>query len=422
MKHQKDIEWTSLENASKIFPATWSVKDPKVFRLVCELYEAVDSEFLQKALDRTIDDYPLYRSVMRTGIFWYYLEASDIRPEVQIESDTVCAPIYLGHKNNLLFRVIYYKNRINLEVFHALSDGTGAVRFLQALVYYYLMFKHEEKFANTILVNDHSSISGLMDDSFDKYFVGGSQKNSKMQTPKAVRAYQIHGVRRADNRLNLIEGSMSTQNVLNEAHKYHTTLTVFLTSLYIYAIGKDMHARKKIHPVILTVPVNLRQYYESVTARNFFSCINIGYSYEKDTDDLKTVIESVSDHFKKYITVEYLNNRSNKYMAMEQNLLTRIIPLPIKDLILRIVAGLARRQTTSTVSNLGKISMPTELHSAIRQFSACISARRPQMTLCSYGDRLVVSISSPYRETNIQRTFFRLLSKAEIEIEISSNI
>ena len=40
------------------------------------------------------------------------------------------------------------------------------------------------------------------------------------------------------------------------------------------------------------------------------------------------------------------------------------------------------------------------------------------MTLCSYGDRLVVSIASPYRETDIQRTFFQSLSKLGIKIEI----
>lgn len=32
----------------------------------------------------------------------------------------------------------YYRNRINLEVFHVLTDGTGAMNFLKTLVSNYL--------------------------------------------------------------------------------------------------------------------------------------------------------------------------------------------------------------------------------------------------------------------------------------------
>lgn len=36
----------------------------------------------------------------------------------------------------------YYKNRINFEVFHALTDGTGAMHFLMELVKNYLQETH----------------------------------------------------------------------------------------------------------------------------------------------------------------------------------------------------------------------------------------------------------------------------------------
>ncbi|NLC44957.1 MAG: hypothetical protein GX783_11850, partial [Clostridiales bacterium] len=78
MKQRKKIEWSRLENASKIFPALANYKDNKVFRLVCELFEDIDGQILQKALDATIKTFPLYRAVMRRGIFWCYLESSDL--------------------------------------------------------------------------------------------------------------------------------------------------------------------------------------------------------------------------------------------------------------------------------------------------------------------------------------------------------
>ena len=422
MKRSKDVEWARLENVSKIYPAIWTLKDPKVFRLTCELFEAVDPEYLQKALDVTVEDYPLFKSIIRRGLFWYYLERSNIRPEVSVEALGVCAPVYEGLRNTLLFRVFYYGNRINLEVFHALADGAGALKFLQALVCRYFILKNGEKYTGTTLVNDDSSVSGQMDDSFKKYFAGGGRKPRKSKTQKKTSAHKVQGTRLDDNRLILIEGSMSAQDVLKEAHSYDATLTVYLSSLYIYAIGKEMRARKNLRPVVLTVPVDLRQYYESVTARNFFSYVNMSYLFETDKRDLKTVIESMRGHFREDLTVDHLNDQLNRFMSIERNLLTRLVPLPIKDISARIITRLADRQSTTYISNIGRITMPKEFSSDIRQFSICTSASKPQMTLCSYGDRLVVSITSPFRETDIQRTFFQLLTKIGIDIEISSNI
>ena len=74
--------WVRLDNASNIFLAAMSSVDSKVFRLSAEMAEEVDPELLQQALDRVFDQYVLYHSVLRRGIFWYYLEESDLRPRV----------------------------------------------------------------------------------------------------------------------------------------------------------------------------------------------------------------------------------------------------------------------------------------------------------------------------------------------------
>ena len=321
MKHQ-EIKWSRLDNYSKIFPATWSPKDPKVFRLSCELFEAVEKDVLQRALDITIDDFPLYKYVLRRGLFWYYFEASDIRPIVRMESESVCAPIYIGLKSNLLFRVSYYKSRVNLEMFHVLTDGSGAIKFLRSLMFNYLTLLYEDGFANVVLSNDASSISELMDDSYKKHYFGRNDfremaEEEKKQTK--VNAYKIHGIRTDEYRLSLVEGAMSVKAVLDEAHKYNTTLTVFITSLYIYSIYKSMSGRRKAGPIELTVPVNLRQFFESFTARNFFGTINIGYNFSKEPDDLKLVIQSVADSFKNNLTSDKLNYKLYKFMAVERN-------------------------------------------------------------------------------------------------------
>ena len=55
-----------------------------------------------------------------------------------------CKYIDPHSKQLFLFRVSYYQNRINLEVFHAVTDGLGAVNFSRELTYRYLQLLEGE--------------------------------------------------------------------------------------------------------------------------------------------------------------------------------------------------------------------------------------------------------------------------------------
>ena len=145
MKSKKNTPWRRLDNAANIFPPTSGKRDPKVFRFACELREPVEPEILQTALDVTMELFPGYRSVLRHGFFWYYLEASDLKPQVRKEASPLCSPIYDRNVSTLLFDVTYFDRRISLEVYHALADGTGALQFLRALVCRNLALRHREE-------------------------------------------------------------------------------------------------------------------------------------------------------------------------------------------------------------------------------------------------------------------------------------
>ena len=425
MKQQRKTEWTRLDNASKIFPATCNHKDTKVFRITCELYEAVEPERLQQALNRTIQSFPLYKSVLRRGFFWYYFENVDTEPVVEEETNPVCAPIYFRDKRNLLFRVFYYSNRINFEIFHALSDGTGALWFMQTLVHNYLVFCYGDKFAGKAPKLDYNvSISKKTDDSFRRYSIGKGillkeLKNGKGENEKS---YHIKGTRNEENRMRLIEGSMSVKAVLEQARKYNTTLTIFFTSLFIYAIYQEMPAPMKKHPVALSVPINLRQFFESATARNFFSTMQITYQFGKEGSNFEDIICGVRECFRGELTEEQINRKLNRFVSLEKNILTRVVPLSIKDYLLRVARIVSDRKITAALSNMGTISMPAEFEPYIKQFGISTSARRPQIGICSYRDRLVVSFTSPFQETDIQRNFFQFLAQLGVELEIASNL
>ena len=168
MFHSKSY-WRKLDNAAKLFPATSNKKDTRVFRFYCIMKEDVREEILQQALEKALEKYPLFLSVMRKGLFWHYLEKSNLHPIVTEEFKEPCSNLYVRDKKSLLFEVTYYKKRINFEVFHVLTDGTGATCFLKEIVKNYIILAYGEKEV-PLDKERHVTIQDQETDSFRKYY------------------------------------------------------------------------------------------------------------------------------------------------------------------------------------------------------------------------------------------------------------
>ena len=66
-------KWRKLDNAALAFPLVTGKNDSRVFRFYCQLKEEVDPDILQKALDQTMEKYPLFKAVLRkvcSGFIW----------------------------------------------------------------------------------------------------------------------------------------------------------------------------------------------------------------------------------------------------------------------------------------------------------------------------------------------------------------
>lgn len=98
---------------------------------------------------------------------------------VREEYKEPCSSLYVRDKKTLLFEVTYYKKRINFEVFHALTDGTGATEFLRELVKNYLYLIHEEDLEPVELSNQYLTVKDQEDDSFSRYYDPDFPKKEK---------------------------------------------------------------------------------------------------------------------------------------------------------------------------------------------------------------------------------------------------
>lgn len=386
----------------------------QVFRISCELYEKVEPDILQSALEQTVEVFEIYRSILKRGLFWYYLEGSDRKPLVHEENKQPCAAIYRRGEKNLLFDVSYFRNRVNLEVYHVLSDGTGALNFLRTLITKYLAMCHHLQEPS---LDYDASVTQMSDDSFRRYYSGSSgAKHSEYGT-----ACRLIGWRYPEDRLKVITGLIDIGPVLEAAHSYHTTLTAYLCACLMDAISETVSVRAKKRPVVLSVPVNLRSHFPSASARNFFSIMLVGYDYGKQNCAFENVVKKIGADLKSGLTKEKLAHGIDAYSAMEHNVAARVVPLGLKDIALKTAYRHAMRQNTAGFSNIGVITMPPELTPFIRSFDVCSGTNRLQVCVCSYLDRLSISFSSPFVSAEIQRHFFRTLTALGAEVEITSN-
>ncbi len=235
-------------------------------------------------------------------------------------------------------------------------------------------------------------------------------------------AYQIRRERLPRNHLAILEGQMPLEQVLACARARGVTLTELMTAVFLRAIHGGMRVRDRKKPVVITIPVNLRSYFPSESARNFFATINVGYDFSTGEDSLEAVLKEVKRSFQDNLTAEKMRERMNALCALEHSVPLRLVPLPLKDIVLRIANKVAARGVTASFSNIGKVSMPKGMEELIHLFSVFACAGMLQACACSFGGVYVVSFASPFRVCETERIFFRELARLGIRVALTTNL
>lgn len=403
--------WYKLDNTAKIMPSTTTNLNTNVFRLVCTLQEEVDSKVLQEALDKTLIEFPLFLYTMKDGLFWHYLEPSYTKPLVSEDKKHICARIDDG----FLFRVTYFKKRINLEVYHVLADGNGALEFLKYLVCTYLNKKYALNLQ--IPINDSSAFEKAKDD-FKKF----DNSKIKLKLPHDKKAYQIKMQKKDNIYHDVVEMHIPVKEVKSIAKQYGVTVTVYLTGLFIKSIIETANIRDLKRPIGITLPVDLRSFFPSKTVRNFFYTILVSYQPKQD-NSLEVIIKDIAYQLKEQTKKENLQDKMNSFMLIEKVLFIRVIPNFLKDFVLRYIAKISKKTQTSVLSNLGVVKFPKEYEEYIDSLSVISSADELQLTVVSFKDTITLAFSSHFINKEIERIFLKELQKEIFsDIKIISNV
>ena len=161
------------------FPMVTGKDDTRVFRFYCELKKRWMKRRSGRRSKRQWKNIRFFRRFCAKDCFWFYLEHRDIRPVVKKEKKPPCSRLYIPDKKSLLFEVSYHENRINFEVYHALTDGTGAMYFLEELVQNYLILAHPEAKLPRIDTVEEMTPGHQEEDSFSQYYSADLPRNKE---------------------------------------------------------------------------------------------------------------------------------------------------------------------------------------------------------------------------------------------------
>lgn len=414
-------DWMRLDNAALIFPAVRRRDWTNAFRVSATLKEPVEPELLQQAVDALLPRFPSMYVSLHRGLFWYYLQKLKRAPRVR--QDGACPLIHMTGKElrECCLRVLYYENRIAVECFHALTDGSGGMVFLKTLTAQYLSLRHGISIpaAEGVLDPLEAPHPAELEDSFTR--TAGQVPLSR----KEENSLHLGGRREEDGFLHLTIASVPEARLLELAHEYGCTVTAFLCAVMLQSILKLARLPQGGRWAKVTVPVNLRKVLGGETLRNFALTVNVGVDPRLGSYTLKELTRAVQSQLETQVTAQQMAARVAANVQPSQNFLIKILPLPIKNFALRMVyRRVGECKGSINVSNLGKTKLPGEMAAYVRFLDFTIGPQATYANNCSvvsYGGVTRINLIRSTVEPRLERDFLTRLVELGLEVTVDSN-
>lgn len=421
--HNRDT-FFPLDNSAVFIAATTGKNTPYIYRMSCELDEIVFLPDLERAFDLVSERFPAFKTELRSGLFWFYLEP--LKKKLHIHPDTRFPVEYhrIGRSNSYLFRVRVYGSRIACEFHHVLTDGTGAIEFLKSLIATYYTIRGLECADWQGIKKPDDVINPCeMEDAY--------AHNVRKEIPLPDRlpaAFKLPGKRYCGLEYRITTGSVSVSASLKIAREKGVSLTELLAAVQLFALQSVMESQEgsKFNPICIQIPVNIRRFYTSQTMRNFFLFVPVSIDRRLGHYEFSEILERVHYQCKLNLTRKELDRQILRNVRGEQLLFSRVIPLGIKNNVMRFIGRFSADEPFSgSLSNLQGVFMPEPFASHIRRFDFVPSRNKlvgANIGVISWNDTLSISIGSLVQNRVFERFFFTSLVGLGIPVVVESNL
>ena len=421
----RSLRWMRLDNAAKIYPAAKRRNWNNFFRLSATLTEPVDTEVLRRALDVTVRRFPSIAVRLRRGAFWYYLEEIPKAPPIQPEKSCPLAHAPFYEVRQCAFRVLVYHERIAVEFFHALTDGTGALVFLKSLLAEYLSQKYG------LVIPAEKGVLGRLEepsaeeveDSFARY--AGDVKLSRREAT----AYHLSGTPEPDGYKDIVTMMIPADKLRDCARGFGISVTELLCAAMMQAIlniqAKDVPRRAARKPVKVLLPVNLRTLFPSATLRNFASYITPEIDPRMGDCSFDELCQLVHHKMGMENNRRTMRAKFAANVASERSPVLRVMPLFIKNIAMKAVFdAVGECKSCLCLSNLGRVELPEVMTPYVTRmdFIIGVQARAPHNCgVITWNGTAYINCIRNIREPALELAFYRVLHRLGLPVKVESN-
>lgn len=415
---KNNIYSRNLDDQAKIFTLASNKKYSSIFRFTVKIKEEINGEILQKAVELALEKYKVYKVKIKSGLFWHYLTENEMNPIVLKENEKPFKKVNIKENNQYLFRVTYIENRINLEVFHALTDGTGAIIFLKEIIYKYLELQYSKDLEFVKLNDDEIVIDS------ENAYIKNYKKNVK-KSFKDKKAYQLQGEEVEDGIIQLKHYKMNLLEVKNYTKQMNCSLSMYIIAMIVYSIYEGNYKTSKDrNPINLCIPVSLQKYFETDTMSNFVSHITVTLNLIKNSEyTFENILDIVKKEFESKLSKEKMVETISTESAKTHLPIINYIPLPLKKIVIGLGSLKLKRNVTMTISNLGRFDIDEKYSNYIDDILVILSpdwAEKMKCGICSYKDNLVVSFGTTLKNSQIEKEFLKILEKNKIDFKFET--
>ncbi len=398
--------WYPLDDAAKIYPLAMKNKQMSIFRLSAYLNEDIIPEILQTALTFTIKRFPFFATTIKKGFFWHYIDSTKKRFPISQENCLPCQRINVSVTGAQSFRVIYYKNRISVEFFHILTDGTGGMIFLKTLVAEYLRLLGVKITCENGILDIHATPTA--DECSNDFPKATPVKKASGFVDKP--ALQMSGKLSSAKPCRVLHFELDSSSLKAAAKAKGCTISAFILAL-MFVAGKAAtdETRGSIH---IQVPVNMRSFYKSNTLRNFsqYCSVRLPITEVSSVDEL---LPEIKNQLAENASKEAMNEMMNATVKMVHSL--RFVPLFIKRPAALIAYGfLGDKVFSNTLSNLGVIQIPEEMRPYVTKMDFVLGTSITNRAACSMltlGDTTSLSIAKLTADPSFENKLYSLFEE-----------
>lgn len=421
----RSLRWMRLDNAAKIYPAAKRRNWNNFFRISATLTEPIDTGVLASALDVTARRFPSIAVRLRRGVFWYYLEEIPKTPSIQPEKSCPLAHAPFHEVRQCAFRVLVYKNRVAVEFFHALTDGTGALVFVKTLLAEYLSEKYglSVPAEKGVLGRLEEPSPEELEDSFACY--AGDVTASRAEST----AYHLSGTPERDGYKNLVTMMIPAEKLRACAKEHGVSVTELLCAAMMQAIG-ELQAEKVPNvrhrkPVKVLIPVNLRNLFPSRSLRNFASYITPEIDPRMGDCSFSELCSLVHHKMGLENNRRTMRAKFAANVASERSPILRVMPLFIKNIAMKAVFdAVGECKSCLCLSNLGRVELPEVMVPYVQRmdFIIGVQARAPHdCGVVTWGDMVYINCIRSIQEPELEYRFYRVLHRLGLPVKVESN-